>query len=982
MHTRIRHARFRRAGLGSVIGLLLALLGSGTPATVDLEFHEGTDMEVVPSPDGRRLALQLWQHIWVLNAAGGEARRITNAIEPPDEHWFPRWSPDGRTIVFSSLRRDAGLLAVSASGGEPRHLTDGRYDWWPSWSPDGSTIVFWRPLAGALWTIPADGGVPQRLTPDTLRATNPAWSPDGRWIAFSSQGRLHLISPDGATIRRLTAGPGDQAPSWSPSGEDVFFLSDRSGRLQIWSVSTEGGDPRRLTDDEDVHAYPPHWLRDRNVLVYAAAGTIRTLDPTSGVRDSIPFRARLSLPPATYSRRTPRIAAQGARSRVRGISRLAPSPDGSRLVFVALGDLWMRDTDGRVAQMTSGADDDKDPAWSPDGRRIAFVSNAAGDYCVFMLDIDSRVRRRVTNTPGHAAAPVWNPTGDSIAYVQWPAPNRGRLSLNVVSIEGGPGRVLVQPQAMDVRPLIWTAERGVIYAELLSRPGGQGIVTRVRHSSGSQPEPLLGEWPPVQLDFVAISPDARQVAFVDRSELRVRSLETNSPERIVRGPAAFFPAWAGNRQVMYLSGGEARRVDVLRGQDRALPIDLSYTVPRHPGTLLLRNARLLTPEPRAGLWDMLIEHGLIRSVRRAGAGPPKADSVVDLAGRTVIPGLIDAHVHVFRGVFAADALLYWGVTAVGDAGAEGHEAIELAETIESGRLAGPRMFTAGGFVVSGRMNAFPQFLRVDSQTQLERQLDHIAGLGATQVKAYQRSDPWLQAATVRAAHARGLPVLSHSLGPAGVAAGLDRKEHAFYESVMGDVSLRFRQDVIEILRRARITLTPTLVFAFSQAVDGRARTKASLSDSAVSGFMRPSMSENLRRQLDQPSPAAAGWAQTLTVMQANVAAARAAGVTLAAGTDRSDNVLALHWELELLVDAGLSPLEALRAATVGAAQALGVDGRLGVIAEGALADLVVLDADPLSDIRNTRRIWAVVKDGRIVDRRQVLADARERNAAH
>jgi imidazolonepropionase-like amidohydrolase len=110
-------------------------------------------------------------------------------------------------------------------------------------------------------------------------------------------------------------------------------------------------------------------------------------------------------------------------------------------------------------------------------------------------------------------------------------------------------------------------------------------------------------------------------------------------------------------------------------------------------------------------------------------------------------------------------------------------------------------------------------------------------------------------------------------------------------------------------------------------------------------------------------------------MLSNARAARDAGVRVVAGTDGHPAYLALHWELALLVEAGLSPLEALRAATIDAARTLGVDGRLGAIEEGALADLVVLDASPLDDIRNTQRIYAVIKNGELVDRAGLLAEA-------
>jgi len=227
--------RRHRSRSGNIMAFIVFLIGavlffwscSPQKTWLDLEFHEGTDMEAVPSPDGRQMALQLWQHIWILDIDSGETHVLTDPITPPDEHWFPRWSPNGESIVFSSLRTDAGLFVISTSGGQPCQLTDGEFDFWPSWSPDGKAIVF--ESLGGLYTITVKGGTPKRITPNTLYAQQPAWSPDGIWIAFSSNGKLSIISPNGSSIQDVTTGKNDLAPSWSPDSKKLFFISKRSG---------------------------------------------------------------------------------------------------------------------------------------------------------------------------------------------------------------------------------------------------------------------------------------------------------------------------------------------------------------------------------------------------------------------------------------------------------------------------------------------------------------------------------------------------------------------------------------------------------------------------------------------------------------------------------------------------------------------------------------------------------------------------------
>src|SRR4030042_1962605 len=119
--------KYDRSAFGICALLLLPLLivqsCSRRGASLGFEFHEGTDMEASPSPDGRYLALQLWSQIWILDMSNGDARLLTDAITRPDEHISPRWSPDGASIVFSFLRSDGGLFVVPVSGGKPRPLT-------------------------------------------------------------------------------------------------------------------------------------------------------------------------------------------------------------------------------------------------------------------------------------------------------------------------------------------------------------------------------------------------------------------------------------------------------------------------------------------------------------------------------------------------------------------------------------------------------------------------------------------------------------------------------------------------------------------------------------------------------------------------------------------------------------------------------------------------------------------------------------------
>ncbi len=944
----------------------------GPDSVIDLEFTEGTDLEAVPSPDGGRLALQLWSGIWILDARGGQARQVTDPTNPADEHWYPRWSPDGRFIAYSSLRSDGGIFVVPAAGGPARRLTDTEFDFWPAWSPDAELVAFTR--AQGLWMIPAGGGAARRLTPPDIDAQQPAWSPDGAWIAFSSSGHLAVMKPDGSSLRSVTDGQSDQLPSWTSDGSELLFLSERSGSVQVWRVPIGGGDARRVTDEPDVYRYAPRWVTGQQRILYTGRGAIRLVAPDGSSPRVVPFRARLRVTRQGYQRRPPTIPAAGVPLSMRGLTRPAIATSG-RIVVAAGGDLWSIETDGRVEQLTSGPADDGEPAWAPSADRVAFVSNRTGDYQVWVLNLRTRATEPLTREPGHCETPLWHPSGSSIVFVHSPRP-QSRGVLKVVSVADGSVRTVVETKGIDTRPIGWESRDGdLVYAELGSDAERQlRTVLRRVPLDGSAARDVLAL--PGQAEFVALAPGADLVAYVSNGELWVRSLRDDRPARRVSTGPAFFPAWETETRILFSSGGDLRRVDVDRMGEESLPARLTWKVPDAPGALLLRNVRVLDPEPRAGLWDVMIRDGRIASVTRAGGTGRvgSADQTIDLNGRTLMPGLMDLHAHMFRG-FPAEGYLYWGVTSVGGAGEEGNWVVQQQQAIDGGTRAGPRIFPAGGFVVPPFMNAFPQFLRVANQQQLDRYADYLVRLGATQVKSYLRRDPWLEAATTRAAHERGLPVLSHFLRPAAVEAGLDRKEHAFFYAGDGSAGLRFRQDVLEILRKTGITLAPTLVFAFVQTEEGRRRAESELSRPDVSAMLVPSMLAFLKTQMARPrtGPESARFQNMLEAGSANVAAARAAGVPLVVGTDYAPlGFLGVHWELELFVAAGLTPTEAIAAATRNAARTLGVADDLGSVRVGALADLIVLDADPLQDIRHTQRIHLVIKGGRIVDRDALL----------
>lgn len=369
------------------------------------------------------------------------------------------------------------------------------------------------------------------------------------------------------------------------------------------------------------------------------------------------------------------------------------------------------------------------------------------------------------------------------------------------------------------------------------------------------------------------------------------------------------------------------------------------------------------------------------------AGDPPADAI-DVGGRTVLPGLIDAHVHLSSDVSrspgfgpspplagedprprelgwfvlakTARALLDAGITTVRDVGSYDDEAIVLRRAVELGLVDGPRILscgriisaTAAGGVLFGTMYREADGsdeMRKAVREQVRRGADYVK-LMATGARSVLRENPEPAQLTreemhalVDEAHRLGLRVAAHAEGLAGarlaVEEGVDTIEHG--------LSLHRAPEVLEQMAEKGIVLVPTL------------STFHDLAERFASDFA-PALVEQAKRQRDEAY-------ETLV-------AARSAGVTLAMGYDSGPpgtNVL----ELVRMVDGGLTPLEGISAATQGSARALGLDD-VGSLEPGYVADLVVVDGDPLSDVRvlnEPDRIWLVVKAGRPVAGRAFAA---------
>ncbi len=404
---------------------------------------------------------------------------------------------------------------------------------------------------------------------------------------------------------------------------------------------------------------------------------------------------------------------------------------------------------------------------------------------------------------------------------------------------------------------------------------------------------------------------------------------------------------------------------------------------------------------------VIVRRGRIESVnQRAGFELPRKTREVDVSGRWIIPGLIDAHAHLAPAIsWARPRYLAWGVTTLRDVHGGVASLTQLRKRGE-GAPTGPRVYAAGA-MLDGLPTTYPDAIGVSGEKEARKGVDRLVTAGADLIKVYTRIDAPLLRAIVDEAKAFNLSVTAH-LGMTDAVtaakAGVGAIEHmsgvpeaasknasalitahyrGFYPGwtasarSWADLDSAALSRVAHRLAEAKVTVIPTLILH---------ETLSRLRDP---GFLRdPSLldvPQEQQRDWDVPGMISrSGWNATdfqafqrsRPLQDLFVRMFAAAGGRIVTGTDASNQMLvpgySEHREMELLVRAGLTPREALRAATRNAAVLLGVDS-LGLIAPGKVADLVILSKDPLADIRNTRSIEAVMARGYLLDADSIRA---------
>ncbi len=962
-----------------------------------------TDPTLDVSPDGRNLYFSAMGEIYVVPITGGLAKAL-----PLGGGWKTRpvISPDGLSIAFlsdlgsgitawrSPLDMDRPARGEAVPGFEATTL---------AWV-DNDSLVFaggsTDGLSGFGPTIDYEGEHGRARLEGHGDAARIVGQPAS--MSADRDGNVFLHRPfagithiDGSTgIEDVVVPEGNDRidePRVTPDGSLLGFVTMSGGTARLVIKERASGELRNTActvnyrrggsaGHEPSYAFIP----GQQAVVLERGGRFHrcTFD---GVETPIPVEAEVRINLA------PRIRPSPAREHAApGLLDLASTADGRIVAFSDAGHLWIHDrSTGQRRRVSTTELYEGRPAFSADGQWLAYVERFQDQSSTLrILDLESGGSRVLLRSRDVLANPTWSPDGQKIAFIQAPVVRPAstlenpdppsETILRWLGLDGSVGVVgPIATRDMEAFPsLTWDRSASAL---LYTQEQGADLVL-MSHPLNGEPQPLLSA--DVRVWNLRVSPSGRFVALATRDGVYVTPVLLSSGDR----PSL---SWSDIRSMKRLWAGGADHLQWLADdsliwtvQHRLMRASLDEE-PREIADFRLPAETAAEPARRAYVGATVISMDRAGTIGdaviitrgrtleyvgpREGAPDLTGIETTDLSGKWIVPGFVDVHAHNNFSPLSEYNLpvgqynlaeLGFGVTTIFDPAAL--SPVEIAVkygTSQRDEFIGPTAYGTG-VVVMGYPNNARQ-MDVESYEHALVLASDIAGRGGLMIKNYRQGVRQQRQWLAQAAGAYGLGVTSdEDMNPAVnmplVMDGYTAIEHEIREDVL-------REDIKQFLIEAQVSLTPTVLLTAEDLVqvgepglsDARRDCLVNPAQMALNPFTTP-QNEN-DAALNARKGLLADYADLLN---------RGARVTI--GGHGEAPGLDFHWELGLLAMGGATPMNLLRAATMNGAEKLGLESRIGSLADGKDADFIVLNANPLDDIRNARNIERVVRRGRVV----------------
>ena len=482
------------------------------------------------SPDRSEIAFVSGGDIWTVPAAGGEARLLVSHAANESR---PVYAPDGRRLAFTSNRTGSGdIYVLTFETGELRRVTfDDINDQLDAWSRDGRWLYFSstsRDIAGMndIFRVSPEGGTPMAVSAD--RYTNEffaAPAPDNSALAFAARGiasgqwwrkgRSHIDEAEIWVMRNVngvaspnyqqitTRGAKERWPMWSADGRRIFYVSDRSGAQNIWAKALDEGNnaAQQITKFRDGRVLWPSISNDGRSIVFERNFRIWKLDTSNNQTSEVAItrRGAVAEPGVEHLRLTERI------------DEFALSPDGKKVAFVVRGEVFAASAadGGDAARITVNPADESQINWSPDSRRLVYVSDRDGTPRLFAYDFSNNTETQLTRDARPDATPRFSPDGKLLAF------ERAGRELRVLNLETKAERVVAsgtfdRPPINPDRPFVWSPDsRWIAYMPVAAKLFRNVQIASVE-GGASRPASFLAN---VFSNTVSWSPDGTFMLF-------------------------------------------------------------------------------------------------------------------------------------------------------------------------------------------------------------------------------------------------------------------------------------------------------------------------------------------------------------------------------------------------------------------------------------------------------------------------------------
>jgi len=960
--------------------------------------NEGTDMAVAVSPDAKTLIIDLQGMLYSLPATGGKAKQLTG---PLVEASHPEYSPDGSQVVLQSYQGGTfHIWLMKPDGTGLRQLTFGHGDdREPRFSPDGRTVAFSsdRAFKGSydVWTVDVASGKLKQITSDEDEEYEPAWSPDGKQLAYVDgvfvagepgvggvQARtiaaVDLETGKTRTLVSMGKTPGRfESPSWSPDGKLAYVELLGTGsfvdeaKLIVDGTTVSGA-------NNDTFPFSAAWVSP-TTLYYTANGKILKADLAAKTETTIPFSEDIQSMRPVYPGKNFGFDAT-AEKQVKGVLAPALSPDGKHVAFVALNQLYLLDVGKSTPKaLTHDSFYKQGPAWSPDGRWLAYVSDKGGIENIYLLDVKTGEERQPAPAKSAQIFPAWSPDGNTLAFQ-----NQTGATL-LLDAATGTISPLAPATFFPGRPAFSTNGKTVTIATVKPyshrfREGTSSILAvdvATRKTEWFDPAPFESISTRTE-DGPVYSPNGKEMVFVMDDLLYAMPVDENGKPSGKAVPLnseiTDAPTYAGQK-ILYLSNGKLRLLDRVTKAIAPVALDLTYKPEQPQSKILIHAARYWKgagPDELKDV-DVLVDGHRIASVGPHTGKVPAGYQVIEAPKSTVLPGLWENHAHpnsdssIYYGDRLGRLWMIYGITTLRDMADQAYRAAEEKESFVSGAAVGPRLF-ATGEAIDGERTYYPMMIPTTSEAQLQREFERLRGLDFDFMKLYVRLPySWVVKGAEYAHNQMGVQTAGHYLLPA-VALGNDGMSHVSATARTGYAYSRTLTgasygDVQKLMAESGMWTTSTLLNP-ALIVNSPA-----MADDPRYGVAPPWEQERLIRARDAALNSTDG-AKASTVERTLREEATVKGVLerkglFIGGTDSPLDLpsTSLHLNLRSQVKYGLAPWQALETVTSTAAKAAKVEKDLGTLEAGKLADLILVEGDPLANIDDVTKVQCVMKNG-------------------